>query len=149
VPRRAVAPADPPEAASSRARHRVPFYETDAMGIVHHSNYVRYLELARIRWLDEHHRPYRELMTEGGHFATTHVEVDYHLPARFDDVLEVIVWLVWVRGASLRMAYRIEGAAGLLASAATEHAMVDGTGRVRRIPRDDREALAHLATKPG
>jgi acyl-CoA thioester hydrolase len=35
-------------------QHRVPFYETDAMGVVHHANYVKYLELARIAWLDEH-----------------------------------------------------------------------------------------------
>ena len=40
----------------TRHRHRVPFYETDAMGLVHHSNYVRFLELARIRWMDEHHQ---------------------------------------------------------------------------------------------
>ena len=33
--------------------HRVPFFETDAMGIVHHANYVRYLELARVAWMDE------------------------------------------------------------------------------------------------
>lgn len=117
------------------------------MGIVHHSNYVRYLELARIRWLDEHHRPYRELVAAGGHFATTRVELDYRLPARFDDEIDVVVWLVWVRGASLGMAYRIEGAAGLLSIAATEHAMVDEVGRVRRIPREDRQALARLAAE--
>ena len=38
----------------------MPFYETDAMGVVHHSNFVRYLELARVAWLDAHDRPYVE-----------------------------------------------------------------------------------------
>ena len=37
--------------------HRVQFFETDAMGIVHHANYVRYLEMARIEWMDLHDRP--------------------------------------------------------------------------------------------
>lgn len=119
------------------------------MGIVHHANYVRHLELARIRWLDEHHRPYRDIMVADRHFATTRVEIDYRRPARFDDTLEVLVWLEWVRAASLRMAYRLEIGSDLVAIAATEHAMVDGQGRVRRIPAEDREAMARLARAPG
>ena len=50
-------------------RHRVPFYETDAMGIVHHANYVKYLELARVVYLEEHDRSYRDYMAEGLHFG--------------------------------------------------------------------------------
>jgi acyl-CoA thioester hydrolase len=124
--------------------HRVPFYETDAMRIVHHSNYVRYLELARIVWLDEHHRPYRDYVAEDLHFATTRVEVDYLRSAAYDDVLQVSTWMVWVRGASLRMAYEIRCADALVSTAATEHAVVDGQGRLRRIPREYREQLAKL-----
>ena len=85
--------------------HRVPFYETDAMGIVHHANYVRWLELARIVWMDEHDRPYREWMEQGFHFATTRVEVGYRRAAVFDDRVAVAVWLEWVAGASLAMVY--------------------------------------------
>lgn len=112
------------------------------MGIVHHSNYVRYLELARIRWLDEHDQPYREYVAEGLHYATTHVAVDYHRAAAYDDVLEVEVWLQELRGASLRMAYRLRCGDRLVASAVTEHALVDAGGRPRRIPAQRRERLA-------
>jgi acyl-CoA thioester hydrolase len=125
-------------------RHRVPFYETDAMGVVHHSNYVRYLELARIRWLDEHHRSYRVYMAEGRHFATTHVEIDYYRSAAFDDQISITAWLEWIRGASLRMAYRLTTTDGLISTGATEHALVDLAGRVRRIPREERERLFHI-----
>ena len=38
----------PSGAQTSSIDYRVPFYDTDAMGIVHHANYVRYLELARV-----------------------------------------------------------------------------------------------------
>jgi len=124
--------------------HRVPFYETDAMKVVHHSNYVRYLELARIVWLDEHHRPYREYVAEDLHFATTRIEVDYLRSAVYDDVLHVSTWLEWVRGASLRMAYEIRCAGALVSTAASEHAVVDGQGRLRRIPRERRAELAAL-----
>lgn len=115
------------------------------MGVVHHSNFVRYLELARIRWLDEQHRSYREYVAEKRHFATTHVEVDYHRSAAFDDEITIAAWLEWVRGASLRMAYTLTTPEGLIATAATEHALVDESGRVRRLPRDERVRLAKLA----
>lgn len=137
--------AGPPEGARvSVHAHRVPFYETDAMGVVHHSNYVRYLELARILWLDEHHRPYRDYVADGLHFATTRVEVDYLRPAAYDDLLAVATWLEWVRGASLRMAYEIRRGGDVLVRGATEHAVVDLSGRLRRIPRERREELARL-----
>jgi acyl-CoA thioester hydrolase len=125
-------------------RHRVPFYETDAMGVVHHSNYVRYLELARIRWLDEHDRSYREYVAESRHFATIHVEVDYYRPAAFDDEIDITAWLEWIRGASLRMAYRLTTSEGLISSGATEHALVDLKGRLQRIPREERERLNRI-----
>jgi acyl-CoA thioester hydrolase len=138
----AVAPAG---AARSTLRHRVAFYETDAMGIVHHSNYVRFLELARVVWMDEHDRPYREYAARGLHFATTAVELRYHRSAAFDDVLAVTTWLVWVRRASLRMGYEIRRDGELVASGATEHAMVDLGGRPRGIPPERRAALRAVA----
>ena len=137
--------AQPPAgAAVARVRHRVPFYETDAMGIVHHSNYVRYLELARVRWMDEHHRPYRDYVAEGLHFATTRVELDYRRPVAFDEEIEIATWLEWVRGASLRMGYAIRSEAGAVARGGSEHALVDARGRVRRLPAERRRELAHL-----
>ncbi len=122
----------------------MPFFDTDAMGIVHHANYVRYFELARVRLLDEHHRPYTEYVAEGRHFAVTGVAVDYHQAARFDDRIVVTAWLTWVRGASLGVGYEIRRGADLLVSGATEHALVDDDGRPRRIPRDRRAELAAL-----
>jgi acyl-CoA thioesterase FadM len=69
---------------------------------------------------------------------------------RFDDEVEIAVWLAWARGASLRMEYalsRIDAAgAQLVARAATEHAMVDTAGRVRRIPEAQRRAMAGIAS---
>lgn len=137
------APARPaPPGLSSTVRHRVPFYETDAMGIVHHANYVRYFELARVAWMDEHDRPYRAYVAEGLHFATTRIELDYRRSAVFDDLLEICTWMVWVRGASLRMGYDVRRGGDMLAEGATEHAMVDLEGRPRRIPKERRDLLA-------
>jgi acyl-CoA thioester hydrolase len=137
----------PPTAKSSTVLHRVPFFETDAMGIVHHANYVRYLELARVVWLDEHDQPYRAYVAQGLHFATTSLDLRYHRAAVFDDEIEITTWLEWVRGASLRMAYRLRRGAELLVTGATEHAMVDTRGRPRRIPAERRGSLQHLQTE--
>jgi acyl-CoA thioester hydrolase len=126
-------------------RHRVPFYETDAMGIVHHANYVRYLELARIAWMDEHDRPYREYVRDGLHFSTTRVDLRYLRSAGFDDLLDVSTWLDWVGGASLGMGYEIDRDGARIAEGITEHAMVDTSGKPRRIPADRRAALSALA----
>jgi len=128
--------------------YRVPFYDTDAMGVVHHANYVRYLELARVAWLDQHDRPYRDYIAEDRQLATTHIELDYHRAARFDDRIAISVWLEWVRRASLRMAYEIACDDALLVSAATEHCAVDHQGRARRIPPERRASLGPLAARP-
>jgi acyl-CoA thioester hydrolase len=140
----------PPAGATvSTVRHRVPFYETDAMAVVHHSNYVRYFELARIVWLDEHDVPYQKVVEQGMHYATTRLEVSYHRAARFDDVLEISTWIEWARGASLRMAYLLRCRGAVIARGASEHASVDLEGRVRRLPRERAEHLRRLALETG
>jgi acyl-CoA thioester hydrolase len=132
----------PPGATTSTVTYSVGFAETDAMAIVHHSNYLRYFERARVQWLKDHDQDYRAYMEAGLNFAVTHVELDYHGPARFDDSLEITTWVEWIRGASLRMAYRIEREGELLVSGATEHAAVNDEGRVRRIPKPSRARIA-------
>lgn len=132
----------------SSVRHRVPFFETDAMGVVHHSNYVRYFELARVVWLEEHDQPYTSYVEQGLHFATTRVEVDYQVAVRFDDQIEITAWLAWVRHASLCIRYTIQRGEALVARGATEHAAVSvETGRARRVPRERRDSLRRLAVE--
>ncbi|MEM9176377.1 MAG: thioesterase family protein [Myxococcota bacterium] len=127
--------------------HRVGFHETDAMGIVHHSNYLKYCENARVVWLETHDKSYPDWIELGLHFAVTKVDLDYKQPAKFDDVLDVTVWLEWVRGASLAMAYEIARAGELLVSGRTEHASINDEGRVRRLPKEDRQRLARRAVR--
>ena len=83
----------------------------------------------------------------GGKFAVTHAELDYRQSARFDDVLEVTTWLEWVRGASLAMAYTIVCSSELLVTGRTEHASINGEGRVRRIPKEDRVRMGRAVLR--
>ena len=135
----------PDDAVTITMQHRVGFHETDAMGSVHHSNYLKYCENARVVWLETHDKSYPDWIELGLHFAVTKVDLDYKQPAKFDDVLDVTVWLEWVRGASLAMAYSICRGGELLCSGRTEHASINDDGRVRRLPKEDRERLARSA----
>lgn len=136
----------PEDAVPVTYTHRVGFFETDGMGIVHHSNYLRFCENARVVWLETHDRAYSEYMEMGLHFAVTHAQLDYRQSAQFDDHLDVITWLEWIKGASLAMAYVIACGETVLATGRTEHASVNLEGRVRRIPKEDRERLRLRAT---
>lgn len=117
------------------------------MGVVHHAQYVHFLEEARILFLDEHDVPYLRYVEEGLHFAVTRAELRYLQAARFDDRVETTVWVEWARGASLGIAYQVRCGEVLLATALTEHAMVDGNGRPARIPRERRDNLKKLAAR--
>jgi acyl-CoA thioester hydrolase len=132
VPRLPTAP--PPGAKTATITYRVPFYDTDAMKVVHHARYVHYLELARIEYLDRHDRPYREYVAEGLHFAVTALEVRYQQAARYDDRLEVTCWLEWLKRVSLAIGYVVRRDGELLATATTEHALVSDEGKLVAIP---------------
>jgi acyl-CoA thioesterase FadM len=89
--------------------------------------------------------PYTWYIEHGIHFAVTRVEVDYLESIRFDDTVDVLVWIAWVRGASMRIHYTLQVGDRRVAVAATEHASIDDQGRVRRIPKERRSALRALA----
>jgi acyl-CoA thioester hydrolase len=65
---------------------RVGFSDTDAQGVVYYGRYLPYFDLART----EYHRHLGHLEI-GGDFAIRALNVEYHAPARFDDLLEVFV----------------------------------------------------------
>lgn len=137
--------APPPHAKTSSIQYRVPFYDTDAMRVVHHARYVHYLELARIQFLDEHDRPYREYVAEGLHFAVTRVDVRYEQAARFDDRLVVTCWIEWLKRVSLAIGYAVTRDGVRIASATTEHALVTDEGKLVAIPPQRRAVLAAAA----
>src|SRR5690606_15678062 len=98
----------PSGAAVTRYTHTVAFYETDGMGIVHHSNHLRFLELSRVAFLGEHDRAYTEYVAEGIHVPVIRAEVSYQQPLRFAERVQISCWLHWVRAASMGFAYRLE-----------------------------------------
>ena len=66
------------------------YYETDQMGIVHHSNYIRYFECGRIDLLKQLGLPIEKIEEAGVMLPVASVECRYKLPAKLGDVLTVV-----------------------------------------------------------
>lgn len=98
-------------------RLRVRFAETDAMGIVHHSRYLPYLEEARVAYLRDLGHPYTEWRADGLEAAVLECWLQYRQPLRFDDVVTVHATLAAVTRTTFQMAYLLTAATGELLDA--------------------------------
>ena len=73
---------------------RVAYVDTDAAGIVHHSQYFRYLEQGRVELMRAVGVDYRTFeMTRGLGLPVVEARLRYRAPARFDDLLALETWL--------------------------------------------------------
>jgi acyl-CoA thioester hydrolase len=112
---------------------QVDYLDTDAMGIVHHSRYCRYLERARVRWLDQIGVNYATLEREGYALPLTGLALEYLRPLRFDDQALVRVRVDEVGKARMKLAYEIWDSENtvLLTRASTEHVLLRNEKPVR------------------
>jgi acyl-CoA thioester hydrolase len=115
-------------------RLRVRFAETDAMGIVHHSRYLPYLEEARVEYLRALGHPYTELRKDGVDYAVLEAFVQYRQPLRFDDKVTVHLCLGAATRATFQMAYLLTVDDEVRATAVTVHGCVNAEGRPVRMP---------------
>ncbi len=86
---------------------KVNYYETDQMGIVHHSNHIRYFEEARLFWMEEYGILYSELEKMGIVVPVISVDCQYKIPLRYGDCVGIKVCLVRFDGIKLKFAYEI------------------------------------------
>ena len=115
-------------------RLRVRFAETDAMGVVHHSRYLPYLEEARVAYLRDIGHPYTEWREAGLDSAVLEAYVRYRQPLRFDDVVDVHLALASASRTTFQMAYLLTRGDVAAATAVTVHGMVTAAGRPTRLP---------------
>ena len=73
---------------------RVRYGETDQMGIVHHSEYINYLEIARIEYLRARGMSYQELEDKGYGLPVVSIDINYKKPAKYDDELNLHTSLI-------------------------------------------------------
>ena len=94
-------------------RRLVQYYETDRMGIVHHSNYIRWFEEARTDFLRNNGIVYSDLEQSGVMIPVVNVSCRFRTPARYDEWIEITT-------------YEVRNASGkLLATGTSEHCFMD------------------------
>ena len=92
----------------------VRYYETDQMGIVHHSNYVRYFECGRTDMLKKLGLPIEQIEQTGVMLPVVAVECRYKVPARLGDTLRIVSIIDKVPMAKLVIRNEIYNPAGQL-----------------------------------
>ena len=86
--------------------HKVHYYETDKMGVVHHSNYIRWMEEARVFAMDQVGYPYKKFEDDGLVSPVLSVECTYKKSVSFGDVVEITVFLERFHLATFSFGYK-------------------------------------------
>ncbi len=92
----------------------VRYYETDQMGIVHHSNYIRYFECGRSDMMQKYGLPIEVIEQEGVMLPVVSVEAHYKIPARMGDTIRIVSRIGKVPMAKLEVDSEIYNQDGVL-----------------------------------
>ncbi len=129
----------------------VRYHETDQMGVVHHSNYICYFELARTEMMKAHGLDYAEMERRGFLLAVIEVGLRYVKPARFGDELVIETRLTEVERVRVRFDYEVVRGAEPRELLCRGHTLLACVGRDLvpcRIPEEERRRMAELTGTP-
>lgn len=103
------------------------YYETDQMQIVHHSNYIRWFEEARIDFLNQMGLPYDEMEKRGFLIPVLGVSCNYKIAFRFGDIFSIVPKLDHFNGLRMHLTYEVydEKTKELKATGESSHCFTD------------------------
>ena len=115
--------------------HRVKFFDTDVMGVAHHSNYIRWFETGRVEFLRAIGIDLNEMMNDGILFPIVEVSAKFHAPARFDEELEIETTAEALTKAKMKFNYSIRrcGDEKILAEGTSMNVFTND-GKICRLP---------------
>lgn len=87
---------------------KINYYETDKMGVVHHSNYIRYMEEARCAWLESIQMPFSLLEENGITIPVLGVNCDYKFHVTFDDTIIIKPFVKEYTGVRMTVGYEVK-----------------------------------------
>lgn len=116
------------------------YYETDQMGVVHHSNYIRWFEEARVDLLAQLGLPYKEMERRGVMIPVLSAQAEYVKPVRFEDVVRIemqIVNFAGTHGLKFAARYRVTNreTGALVTTGETRHTFTDAALKLIRCER--------------
>ena len=132
--------------------HKVHYYETDKMGITHHSNYIRWMEEARIDFLKQIGWGYEEIESMGIISPVTSVECKYKSTTTFADEVYIDIWVEEFKGVKLKIRYNMQKSDGTsVCEAVSEHCFINKEGKIislkREYPQIFNDIVQHLKTE--
>lgn len=132
-------------------RRRINYYETDRMGIVHHSNYIRFFEEARLDLLEQCGLGYRKIEEAGIFIPVTFVECEYIKPLQYDDAIRVASHFTRYHGVKLEVSYEIyrEDTGELCTKGRSGHCFLDKEMKPIRMKREYPEIYQRLSSLVG
>lgn len=95
------------ENGTSIYRRKINYYETDCMGIVHHSNYIRFFEEARLDMMEKCGLGYRQIEEMNLIIPVTYVDCQYIKPLKFDDAIRIESHFTRYNGIKMEVSYEI------------------------------------------
>ncbi len=107
----------------------VRYAETDCMGVVHHSVYPVWFEIARTDFIKEAGMSYADMEKAGIMLPVTGISCRYRLPARYDDTLVITAEVTRLTPARIEFAYTVikKGEEGIIAEGTSSHGFVDSS----------------------
>ena len=128
--------------------HKVQYYETDRMGITHHSNYIRFMEEARIDYLAKLGYEYAKLEEMGIVSPVTKVECQYKVPTTFADEIRILILVEECNGIRMKFRYKMVNQRSVVVCTATsEHCFITQEGKIVRLDKDFPEFFEVLKAK--
>ena len=120
----------------AQQEYYVRYAETDAMGLVHHSSYIIYMEEARSHYSRERGFSYHQMEASGRYILVTDLQIRYAAPARYGDKIRARCWLESMKSRQFSMAYEIQNAqsGATLVTATTRHLCIDREGKLILLP---------------
>lgn len=86
---------------------KINYYETDRMGVVHHSNYIRFLEEGRCEWMESFGIPFNVLEENGITIPVLGVNLEYKYHVTFNDIIEVHIFMKEYNGVRMTIGYKV------------------------------------------
>ena len=105
--------------------HIVNYYECDRMGITHHSNYIRFMEEARIDWMDQLGYGFERMEAEGVVSPVMAISCQYKHPTTFKDKISIEVTVSEMTKLKLSFAYTMKVGDTVACIASSTHCFLE------------------------